>query len=248
MFTNELRQTVRRAKLSVRAKIKRTPALYIPLARTRNGRHDAADIVAAANPEALRRDTELVLEAPESSANTFAVMAFRLAQGRPVTLAHHLHAAAQIKLGVKRGVPTMVILRNPQDVVTSHVIRHPPITLEEALREWCDFYETIGGLSGFLMADFTSVTNDFGVVIDHLNRRFNTNFVRFEHTDANVRRVFDIMDEVYVQRGGAVARPMPEREAERSKLVDQYLSSELDDLRTRADELYDRMSRLCVKA
>jgi hypothetical protein len=247
MISDGLRQRIRRARLGVRATIKQSPTLYIPLARLRNGTNDGVDLVESASPEAVRRDTELVLEAAGSSGNTFAVIAFRLAQARPVSVAHHLHAAAQIKRGVNRGIPTVVIVRNPCDVATSRVIRHPPITLEEALREWCDFYQAIDVARGVLVADFTSVTADFGAIIDRVNRTFGTSFKRFEHTEANVKRVFKIMDEVYRRRGGddqkrMVARPVPEREAERLKLVDRYLGSELGDPRTRAEELYSHLT------
>ncbi|RMG27959.1 MAG: hypothetical protein D6732_19595, partial [Methanobacteriota archaeon] len=40
--------------------------------------------------------TEIVIEGYPRSANTFAVVAFRLAQNRPVKIAHHLHMEAQI--------------------------------------------------------------------------------------------------------------------------------------------------------
>ena len=50
------------------------------------------------------------------------------------------------------------------------------------------------------------------------------------------------MDEVYRSRGGAVARPMPKREAERTRLMDQYRTPELENLRARAERLYDRVS------
>jgi hypothetical protein len=247
-FTN---QTNRRARLALRATIKRTPAIYLPLARLRNGATDGCDLVESASPEAVRRDTELVIEAAGSSGNTFAVVAFRMAQRRRVSLAHHLHAAAQIKRAVKRGIPTLVLMRNPRDVATSRVVRHPPITLEEALREWCDFYESIGDLPGVLLVDFNSITKDFGLAIDNLNRQFGTSFERFEHTEANVRRVFQILDEIYRRRGGAdqkrmVARPAPERDAARAELVTRYLGAELTPLRRRAERNYDRLAAKVV--
>lgn len=244
-MTKRLRQIVRRAKLALRAKIKQTPALYIPLARVRNGKSDGAHMAEWARPEAVRSDTELVLDAPRNSGNHFAVIAFRLAQRRPVSVAHHLHAAAQIKQGAKRGIPTLVIVRNPKDFAISDVIRHPPITLQEALREWCDFYEAIGSVDGVMIVGFESVTRDFGGVIDRLNAKFGTSFHRFDHNHANVERVFAIVEEIYRDRGyddskerRVVARPVPERAAQRSRLSDRYLSDDLAPLRARAEALY----------
>jgi hypothetical protein len=248
-LSDRLRQAARDAKLAVRSKIKRSPALYIPLARIRNGKSDGVDLAGWARPEAVRPDTELVLDAPRNSGNHFAVIAFRLAQERPVSIAHHLHAAAQVKQGVKQGIPTLVIIRNPKDFAISDVIRHPPINVQEALREWCDFYEAIDELPGVMVVDFASVTSDFGAIIDRLNQEFDRSFRRFEHSETNVERVFAIVDEVYRKRGyddlkerRVVARPVPEREVERARLADEYCSDELAALRARAESLYKRMT------
>ena len=242
-----VRRLGRRAKLALRTTIKRSPVLYMPLARLRNGTNDGVDPITSASPEAVRRDTELVIEAAGSSGNTFAVIAFRLAQARPVSLAHHLHATAQVKRAVQRGIPALVIIRHPRDVATSRVIRHPPITMEEALREWCAFYEAIEPAPNVLLADFRAVTTDFGAVIRQLNRQCNTGFRVFAHTDENVARVFRIMDEVYRRRGGEdlsrmVARPTPRRDTERSVLLTHYMGPDLARLRERAENVYWRLA------
>jgi hypothetical protein len=61
-----------------------------------------------------------------------------------------------------------------------------------------------------------------------------------------VRRVFEIMDEVYRRRGSAdhariVARPVRERELEREQLRCTYSSPSLAPLRVRAERIYDRI-------
>lgn len=38
---------------------------------------------------------------------------------------------------------------------------------------------------------FEEVTKDFGAIINKINQRFNTNFATFEHTEENVRKVFE---------------------------------------------------------
>jgi hypothetical protein len=243
-----VKQSFRGARFELRSRIKRMPVIYMPFARVRNGRHDGVDLVASTNPEAVRRDTQLVLEAAGSSGNTFAVIAFRSAQGRPVSLAHHLHAAAQVQRGVRRGIPTLVIIRSPESVATSRVIRHAPISLSEALREWLDFYQVVEALRpGILLADFDSVITDFGRVVDALNERFDTDFGRFDHTPENVAAVFSVMDDVYRCRGypdaaRITARPVAERERERAQAKHSYRSQALCDLRGRADDLFGRLT------
>jgi hypothetical protein len=49
----------------------------------------------------VQRDTDIVIEGFGGSANSFSLHAFELAQNTHVYIAHHLHAAAQIILGVR---------------------------------------------------------------------------------------------------------------------------------------------------
>ena len=162
-------------------------------------------------------------EAAGSSGNTFAVIAFRLAQDRPVVMAHHLHAAAQIRK-VSRGLPTVALIRHPREVAASRVTRHAPITMAEALIEWVDFYETVDECrGGVAVVPFELLTRDFGNVVDMINDRFGTNYTRFDHSAANVELVFQITDELYRRRNyghleTAVARPVSSRAQERDLL------------------------------
>ena len=48
------------------------------------------------------------------SASTYAVYAFQLSQARPVRVAHHLHAPAQLIEAARRGVPTLMVIREPR--------------------------------------------------------------------------------------------------------------------------------------
>src|SRR2546430_11542375 len=45
--------------------------------------------------------------------NTFAVVAFTQAQRRPVSIAHHVHLPSMVKRAVDRGVPCVVLIREP---------------------------------------------------------------------------------------------------------------------------------------
>ena len=230
-------------KFEVRAHLKRRPSVYIPLSRLRQGTADELDPTRFSDPNAVRPDTEIVMEGFYSSANTFAVVAFRLAQGRPIRMAHHLHAAAQLSAAAKLGVPTMVIIREPRAACISRVVRHPPISLSQAMREYVDFYEEVTRrLPRFFIATFGAVTADFGMVIDRFNVRFGTTFRPFDHTAANVDRVTSVIDERWKRKYGGVltnvARPSPDRAALRAPVEAEYDASAITALRSRSEELY----------
>ena len=123
----------------------------------------------------------------QRSANTFAVTAFQVAQPEPVNVAHHLHAAAQIIAAVRAGIPTIVLVREPEETILSHMIRLPYATGRQAIKNYIRFCEGVAPYRrGFVVGEFRAVTSDFGAVVRDLNATFHTSFAEFEHTDENV--------------------------------------------------------------
>lgn len=168
------------------------PGIYLPYARRAH---------AAGPGKVLGPDTELLIEGFTRSGTTFAVVAFQLAQARPVRVARHLHAAAHVIAAARRRLPTLVCVRQPEATVLSQVIREPHVTLAQSLRSFARFYESIHPYrSRFVIANFEQVTRDFGVVIAAVNAKFATNFDLFEHTEDNVRRCFELIE--HRSRGG----------------------------------------------
>jgi hypothetical protein len=141
-------------------------------------------------------DTELVVDGYTRSATTYAVYAFQVAQPRPVRVAHHLHAPAQIVAAARWGVPTILLIRDPEGAVLSQVVREPGVTVRDALVSWRRFYEAALRCSdAFVVGGFGRVTTDMGGVIRDLNGRFGTSFAEFERTEEHERQVLDLMGE-----------------------------------------------------
>lgn len=90
---------------------------------------------------AVSQDTEIVIEGFPRSANTFAVVASTQAQGaRPIRIAHHLHAEAQVLAGVERKLPVIVLIRQPEDAIRSLKIAFPDQDENRMLRLYLRFY------------------------------------------------------------------------------------------------------------
>src|SRR5919204_5168588 len=159
------------------------PRLVVPAARLRG------------RGVPIGTDTDIVIEGFPRSANTFTVAAFTMSQRRPVRVAHHLHAPGHVIAAVRRGLPALVLVRQPEDAVLEYLIRRPQLTGAQAVRGYVRFYRPlVSHLDHFVVGSFEKVTTDLGAVIRRLNDRFGTDFVPFEHTDANVRRVFEAID------------------------------------------------------
>lgn len=180
----------------------------------------------SARDRAITERTQLVIEGFPRSGNTFASKAFTLAQDRPVVVASHVHLPAQVKLAVRRRVPTMVLVRDPVDAAVSMAIADPHHRVEHLVRYWTHYHQEVRPLSDeVLLVTFDEVTTDFGLVVDRLNDRFGTAFDRFEHTPENVAQVFAAIDEKQrVVHGAeryreAVARPDLSRTEARAVLM-----------------------------
>ena len=157
----------------------------MPLARARYRGH---------SPEVLSSQTELVIEGYFRSANTFSVHAFQLSQEKPVRLAHHLHAPAQLIVAARRGIPVLLLLREPEGAILSELL-YDNVALPDALEAYSRFYTSLlPYLGSFVIGEFEQVTHDFGSVIRQLNARFGTSFNEFKHTDEATRECFGLMN------------------------------------------------------
>ena len=232
----------RRVLFHVRRAIRHRPAIYLPLSRMRRRPYMLLDGVPMAHTGVFDEDTDVVIEGLYRCGNTFAVVAFQSAQERPVRAAHHLHAEAQVIAGVRAGVPTVLLIRDPEAVAVSSEVSFG-VPLEQALRDYVAFYSRVLPYRDrVVVADFREVTGDFGRVIEAVNEKFGTRFVPFDHTEENVERCFGIIDEFYRRTASeprrTVARPSEQRGSQKDEVRARYHSPRYVELRRQAEDLY----------
>jgi len=125
------------------------------------------------HPESLicNPDTDLVIEGYPRSGNTFMHdMIAVLCEGRRrLKIAHHTHAADNLRLASRYGVPGCVLIREPEDAILSYHI-YSANDVEECARRYVAFYESVPALTGpRVVAGFDEVVGDFGPVLAKLN-------------------------------------------------------------------------------
>ncbi len=192
-------------------------------------------------------DTQIVIDGFPRSANTFAVIAFSMAQAKEVDVAHHVHLPAQILAAVKARLPTILLIREPEEVVTSLVLRFPHISLPKALRRYVRFHRLLAPYRGaVVVADFPDVVSDYGSVIRRVNERFDTRFAEFRHTPEDVDACLNLIGDWDRGRFGTgeafdrrAARPSSSRETMKTELRPLYRSARLAGLRGEAEHLYE---------
>lgn len=176
-------------------------------------------------------DTEFVLDGFQGSGNSYATVAFKSVQERPVRIAHHLHAPAQIIKAVRMDIPTVVTVRNPHDAVVSLVSRWPYVTLHQALRSYIGFYDAVlPYLDDVVVSPFDQTTNHLDAVIEEVNRRFECNFVPFDVDDSTNRKV---RDETTLE-----SEEERKRQQRKRRSSEELNNPEYEDLLARAKRIY----------
>lgn len=163
--------------------VDRLPFMTLPLLRLRSRTKTDQCVIG--------KNTKIVIEGYPRSANNFAVEAFRSSQNRPVRIAHHTHTIAQVIQATKWKLPTLVLIREPEQAVLSRIIRNKHCSVNSALINYIMYYEVVKKLnSSITIASFEEVTNDLGEVISRINNASSTNFLLFNHESKNVDFVF----------------------------------------------------------
>ena len=217
------------------------PSLAVPLARLRG------------EGELVDARTDLVVESYPRCASSFAIAAFRLAQEpRSLRIAHHTHASGHVIAAIRRGIPALVLIREPKGAVVSSRIRHPARTNADLLRGYCAFYEPLVRHRGDLVVGtFDEVVGgELGAITRRLNARFGTTFAEFEPTEENVARCLREIDEDWRARRGdgerlerVIPRPSAVREGLKAELQERYEAEAPPKLRQRAERLYAWFTR-----
>lgn len=129
------------------------------------------------NEGLLLPDTELVIDGFQGSANSFATVAFKYCQTKPVRLMHHCHAPVLIIKAIQQQVPVLLTVRQPIDTVLSLTSRWPHISITQALKSYIGFYTKLKPYSSqCVISTFTQTTQQLDQVIDVINHRFSTKF------------------------------------------------------------------------
>ena len=193
-------------------------------------------------------ETQLVIEGFPRSANSFARVAFNRAQKGTVRIATGLHVPAQVIRAARWRIPTLVLIRRPKDAVLSFAIRDP-ISVEQALKYYLSFYETVEGYSdAYVLGTFDEVTGDFGRVIQRLNDKFDTSFSPFHHNERNVEAVLTRVERNSKRKFGEAhwenkaSRPVAAREDTKRELERRLDDPEAGHLLSRAGAVYERLT------
>lgn len=193
---------------------------------------------------AVNHTTQLVIEGFPRSANTFAVLAFEQSQPQKVNISHHMHVPAQIIRAARWQIPSLVLVRQPQDAVASYVMRKPKLSIPDALKCYARFYEiALPYQESYVIAGFEEVVNNFAAVINRVNQKFGTSFVAATPTGQELEGIFEKTSNMAKQNGMGemgIARPSEARNTRKKEIISKIQSPEHQHLLAAAKDIYHK--------
>lgn len=202
----------------------------------------------------ITRESVIVIEGYPRCANSFAVKAFRMSNdpGRQLRVATHLHSPAHVTVGLQYQLPTLVLIRNPDEAIPSWLAlaiqlnkfgdyqlsaRERRVLVRYWTHYFYFFYHRLEKYqSRFVLADFEETTHDFNHVLQQVNRKFGSDFDAFEHSERAVKEIFN-SSKVHLS-------PSKERDSLKQVFRDIYFSEMNRKHRECAQAIYRRMLEL----
>jgi len=195
---------------------------------------------------AITASTDLVIEGFPRCGNTFAVTAVEYASEHRIRVASHVHHPAQVKQAYRRGVPVLIVIREPVDALASYLTYGEHGRPASAIAEYCSYYrELLPYLDGVVISDFSVNVSNLSETIERLNERFGLAIPPFDQTPENVELVFDEISRFHklthrnLDASSVAPRPNPERQGTADQLREELSSPRYEELMTQARELHD---------
>lgn len=174
----------------------------------------------------LTNTTTVVVDSYPRCGNSFFEAAFNMAQKGREVVAHHSHAAGQVLAGVKKGLPCIVLIREPEAAISSfYEMSEGKYSIQLLTREFVTFYSSLLPVIDKLIIVETSMMEArFRNLMVHLHDQYGLKVEPYEIDTAMRAQLFRVVDEVGRQRNGFVAERYSdslnsaEKQARRRKL------------------------------
>ena len=194
----------------------------------------------------VTKRTQLVMDGYPRSGNSYARATFQYANGYDLPISTHAHSHRMPELGAKRGIPTIVLIRDPRDCIASGRHFEPDVPVAVQIAAYRRYYEPVlKFVDKVMVVSFAQVTSDMGAVIKRCNARFGTDFTEYVSTpesEAAVVAKIDEATEIFAPEGrfdAMVSRPSAVRQ-DKDKLLADLTAADQADLAA-LGQLYERL-------
>ncbi len=222
--------TLKDRKYYLHATVGRHPTLYYKLYARRYPFSEMA----------VRDETDICIEGFPRSANSYAVVAFKL-DNPGIKPGHHLHVPAQIMRACQLNKPVITVIREPQEAVASFLVFQSSVNVDLYLKLYIDFYKSLFSYQDkIIVADFKTVTSDFNSVIERVNQKYGTQFNGIKDLNQRQNKIFSRLEEINRQFFAGHQQKSMAPDKRREKIKEQARQRVLKNSRlAAAQQIYD---------
>ena len=168
------------------------------------------------------KETDISIEGYMRSGNTFSYYAFKNLNPK-LKIANRRHSNVQIKYSLRNGIPVILLIRDPLDVITSnYIFFDQKVPFEKIAKSWINFYEPLLiHKNDLVVSDFYKTINEFDYLVLNVNKFYKTNFF---YKKINEQLIFDDIKKNQPIKNFQKL-PMPNEQTKKSKehLKKQFL-------------------------
>ena len=140
----------------------------------------------------ITHQTDLAVEGFPRTGNTFTTFALQNAADHYLNIASHVHHPSQVKEAVRRGVPIVLVVREPLATLSSYLVFGTHGKASRVLQEYISYHrELVPYVDQVVICDFREATSDLSAIIGRINHRFGLHLPKFDQSAESVNRVFD---------------------------------------------------------
>jgi hypothetical protein len=178
---------------------------------------------------AVSEQTKISIEGFPRSANSYAVVAFKL-DNQKVKVGHHLHVPAQIICAAQMKIPNVVVLRSPKDAVSSFLVFQSSLNATLYLKSYIQFHKVVASLADqLIIASFETVTSDFNKIIEAVNQKYQKNYNLIGNIQTRQDEIFTklkkVNDQFFAGQSQKNMFPDEERKKLKKRVKDSVLAS-----------------------
>lgn len=171
--------------------------------------------------------TQLCIEGYPSSANSFCYHLFKCLLPE-LNYSHHTHSFANISLALKYNIPSLILIRNPLDCISSRVARFEN-NAQYCLIEYLDFYQRVQKVMSsehILLIEFGEMINQTEEVLLAFDKHLIWE-TKSENTEELIKRAKTRMKNSQQKLGKRmdnVSLPNKERQAKKNEIKQKVKS------------------------